>query len=326
SNRSQPKQNVRKAGETPIHIEEATRHNLTSVSATIPTKSLVSVTGVSGSGKSTLIFDVLGEQADNVSGLEQFDELISIDQTTITKMKRSNVATYTNVFTDIRNVFSKLEGSKSQGFTAKHFSFNTKGGRCETCEGLGYVMSNMLFFNDMEVVCPTCKGKRFKENILRITYNGHNINDCLESTVEEALDIFHHESKIHKTLHLLTEIGLGYLKLGQSLTTLSGGEGQRLKLSTSLIKKTKQKTLFLLDEPSAGLHPYDITYLLELFNRLIDKGNSIIMVEHNIRMIGASDWVIDLGPEGGVKGGHVMAEGTPSDIKKNSSSVTGPYI
>lgn len=326
SNRSQPKQNVRKAGETPIHIEEATRHNLASVSATIPTESLVSVTGVSGSGKSTLIFDVLGEQADNVSGLEQFDELISINQTTITKMKRSNVATYMNVFTDIRNVFSKLEGSKSQGFTAKHFSFNTKGGRCETCEGLGYVMSNMLFFNDMEVVCPTCKGKRFKENILHITYNNYNINDCLESTVEEALDIFYHESKIHKTLHLLTEIGLGYLKLGQSLTTLSGGEGQRLKLSTSLIKKTKQKTLFLLDEPSTGLHPYDIQYLLELFNRLIDQGNTVIMVEHNIYMINASDWIIDLGPEGGVKGGHIIAEGTPNNIKANQSSVTGKYL
>src|SRR5699024_9663974 len=326
SNRSQPKQNVRKAGETPIHIEEATRHNLTSVSATIPTKSLVSVTGVSGSGKSTLIFDVLGEQADNVSGLEQFDELISIDQTTITKMKRSNVATYTNVFTDIRNVFSKLEGSKSQGFTAKHFSFNTKGGRCETCEGLGYVMSNMLFFNDMEVVCPTCGGKRFKENILHVTYNDYNINDCLECTVEKAAYIFKNEAKIQKTLQLLTEIGLGYLKLGQSLTTLSGGEGQRLKLSTSLMRKNKQKTLFLLDEPSSGLHPYDIQYLLELFNRLIHKGDSVIMVEYNIHMIHASDWLIDLGPEGGVSGGHIIAEGKPVDIRENPSSVTGRYL
>lgn len=254
------------------------------------------------------------------------NEIISINQTTITKMKRSNVATYTNVFTDIRNVFAKQEVSKAQGLTAKHFSFNTSGGRCETCEGLGYVMSNMLFFNDLEVVCPTCKGKRFKESILHITYNGYNINDCLECTVEEALGIFYHESKIHKILNLLTEIGLGYLKLGQSLTTLSGGEGQRLKLSTSLIMKTKQKSLFLLDEPSSGLHPYDIQFLLELFNRLIDKGDTVIMVEHNIRMINASDWIIDLGPEGGVKGGHIIAEGTPYNIKANQTSVTGKYL
>ncbi|WP_255584844.1 ATP-binding cassette domain-containing protein [Virgibacillus saliphilus] len=326
STSSQPKRNVRQAGETPIHVEQATRHNLASVSVTMPTESLVSITGVSGSGKSSLIFDVVGEQASNVAGLEQFDEIISMNQATITKMKRSNVATYTNVFTDIRNVFAKLEESIAQGLTAKHFSFNTSGGRCETCEGLGYVMSNMLFFNDMEVVCPTCKGKRFKESILHITYNDYNINDCLECTIEEALDIFYDETKIHHVLHLLTEIGLGYLKLGQSLTTLSGGEGQRLKLSTSLRKKTKQKSLFLVDEPSTGLHPYDIHYLLELFNRLIDKGNTIMMVEHNIHMIHASDWVVDLGPEGGVKGGHIIAEGTPNDIKANQSSVTGRYL
>ncbi|MFD2923944.1 excinuclease ABC subunit UvrA [Halobacillus naozhouensis] len=326
SNRSQPKQNVRQAGKTPIHIQDATRHNLVSVSVTVPTESLVSVTGVSGSGKSSLIFDVVGEEANNVSGLDQFEEIITINQTSITKMKRSNVATYTNVFTDIRNVFAKLEDSKTQGLTSKHFSFNTNGGRCETCEGLGYVMSNMLFFNDMEVVCPTCKGKRFKENILNITYNDYNINECLECSVEEALDIFNNESKIYKVLKLLTEIGLGYLKLGQSLTTLSGGEGQRLKLSTSLMKKTKQKSLFLLDEPSTGLHLYDIQYLLELFNRLIDKGNSIIMVEHNIHMIHASDWIIDLGPEGGVKGGHIIAKGTPTDIRANPLSVTGQYL
>jgi excinuclease ABC subunit A len=326
SNRSQPKQNVRQAGKTPIHIQDATRHNLASVSVTVPTESLVSVTGVSGSGKSSLIFDVLGEETDNVSGLDQFEEIITINQTSISKMKRSNIATYTNAFTDIRNLFAKLEESKAQGLTSKHFSFNTNGGRCETCEGLGYVMSNMLFFNDMEVVCPTCKGKRFKENILNIRYNGYNINDCLECSVEEALDLFNNDPKIHKVLKLLTEIGLGYLKLGQSLTTLSGGEGQRLKLSTSLMKKNKQKSLFLLDEPSTGLHPYDIQYLLELFNRLIDKGNSIIMVEHNIHMINESDWIIDLGPEGGVKGGHIIAEGTPSDIRTDQSSVTGQYL
>ncbi|UOQ49835.1 ATP-binding cassette domain-containing protein [Gracilibacillus caseinilyticus] len=326
SSRSKPKQDVRKAGPTAIQIDNATRHNLASVHVQIPTESLVSVTGVSGSGKSSLIFDVLGEQADNVSGLEQFDEIISISQNTISKMKRSNVATYTNVFTDIRNVFAQLEASKAQGLTSKHFSFNTNGGRCEMCEGLGYVMSNMLFFNDLEVICSTCRGKRFKEDILHITYNDYNINDCLESSVEEALSIFHDNAKIFKVLQLLTDIGLGYLKLGQSLTTLSGGEGQRLKLSTSLMKKTKQKTLFLLDEPSTGLHPYDIHYLLELFNRLIDKGNSIIMVEHNIYMIHASDWVIDLGPEGGVKGGHIIAEGTPSELKDNPLSVTGKYL
>ncbi|KMK76805.1 ATP-binding cassette domain-containing protein [Alkalihalobacillus pseudalcaliphilus] len=326
SNRSQLKGKVRSHGGTSIHVQEATRHNLNSVTVDIPTETLVSVTGVSGSGKSSLIFDVVGEQMDHVTGLEQFEEVIIINQTSITKMKRSNIATYTNVFTDIRNVFAKLASSKEQGLTAKHFSFNTNGGRCETCEGLGYVMSNMLFFNDMEVVCPTCRGKRFKENILAITYQGYNINDCLECSVEEALAVFKDEAKIEKVLQLLADIGLGYLKLGQSLTTLSGGEGQRLKLSTSLMKKTKQKTLFLLDEPSTGLHPYDIQYLIELFNRLIEKGNSIIMVEHNIRMIHASDWVIDLGPEGGVKGGQIIAEGTPSTIRENTQSVTGRYL
>ena len=323
---SELKQDVRPPGKRAIQVEGATLHNLDAVNVVIPTQSLVSVTGVSGSGKSSLIFDVVGERSENVSGLDQFDEVITINQTSITKMKRSNVATYTNLFTDIRNLFAKLDASKAQGLTSKHFSFNTSGGRCETCEGLGYVMSNMLFFNDIEVVCPTCKGKRFKDNVLRVLYADHTINDCLEASIEEAAEIFGNEPKILKTLRLLTEIGLGYLKLGQSLTTLSGGEGQRLKLSTSLMKKTKQKSLFLLDEPSTGLHPYDIQYLLELFNRLIDQGNSVVMVEHNLRMIRASDWIIDLGPEGGVKGGRVIAEGTPNDVKENPASVTGFYL
>lgn len=324
-NKSEPKQDVRKT-DTYIGVDKVTHHNLNSVSVNIPTNMLVSVTGVSGSGKSSLIFDVVGEKNSKVQGVDQFDEVITINQTTISKMKRSNVATYTNVYTDIRNVFAKLEDSKAQGFTSKHFSFNTNGGRCETCEGLGYVMSNMLFFNDIEVICPTCKGKRFKEEILRITYENHSISDCLDLSVEEAFEVFKGEAKIVKVLQLLTEIGLGYLKLGQSLTTLSGGEGQRLKLSTSLMKKSKQNTLFLLDEPSTGLHPYDIQYLLELFNRLIDKGNSIIMVEHNIRMIQASDWIIDLGPEGGIKGGRIIAEGTSKEIKQNPLSITGKYL
>lgn len=321
-----PKQDVRSHGKEAIQVRDATLHNLDSVDIDIPTESLVSVTGVSGSGKSSLIFDVVGERMGNVAGLDQFDEVISISQTSISKMKRSNVATYTNLFTDIRNVFAKLEDSKAQGLTSGHFSFNTSGGRCETCEGLGYVMSNMLFFNDLEVVCPTCKGKRFKDEVLRVLYAGRTINNCLEASIEEAAEIFNKETKILKTLQLLTEIGLGYLKLGQSLTTLSGGEGQRLKLSTSLMKKTKQKSLFLLDEPSTGLHPYDIQYLLELFNRLIDQGNSVVMVEHNLRMIRASDWIIDLGPEGGIKGGQVIAEGTPAEVKEDPLSVTGRYL
>lgn len=326
ANVNDPKQEVRPHGKEAIQVRGATLHNLDSVDVNIPTEALVSVTGVSGSGKSSLIFDVVGERARTVLGLDQFDEVITINQTSISKMKRSNVATYTNLFTEIRNVFAKLEGSKAQGLTSRHFSFNTSGGRCETCEGLGYIMSNMLFFNDLEVVCPTCKGKRFKDEVLRILYAGQTINECLEASIEEAAEVFSKEPKILQTLQLLSEIGLGYLKLGQSLTTLSGGEGQRLKLSTSLMKKAKQKSLFLLDEPSTGLHPYDIQYLLELFNRLIDQGNSIIMVEHNLRMIRASDWIIDLGPEGGVKGGQVIAEGTPAEVKGNLLSVTGRYL
>lgn len=326
ANVNDPKQEVRPHGKEAIQVRGATLHNLDSVDVNIPTEALVSVTGVSGSGKSSLIFDVVGERARTVLGLDQFDEVITINQTSISKMKRSNVATYTNLFTEIRNVFAKLEGSKAHGLTSRHFSFNTSGGRCETCEGLGYIMSNMLFFNDLEVVCPTCKGKRFKDEVLRILYAGQTINECLEASIEEAAEVFSKEPKILQTLQLLSEIGLGYLKLGQSLTTLSGGEGQRLKLSTSLMKKAKQKSLFLLDEPSTGLHPYDIQYLLELFNRLIDQGNSIIMVEHNLRMIRASDWIIDLGPEGGVKGGQVIAEGTPAEVKGNLLSVTGRYL
>ncbi|MBG9979450.1 ATP-binding cassette domain-containing protein [Facklamia lactis] len=326
SDHPQPKEKFRKGSATPITIKEANVHNLQSINVSIPTEVLISVTGVSGSGKSSLVFDVLAEQNTNVTGLDPFQEIISINQATITKMKRSNVATYTNVFTFIRELFASLKESKNQGLTSKHFSFNTSGGRCDHCEGLGYVLSNRLFFEDIEVVCPRCKGKRFKEKILNINYHHYNINDCLECSIEEAANIFKKEAKIHRILKLLQEIGLGYLKLGQSLTTLSGGEGQRLKLSTSLIKKTKQKTLFLLDEPSAGLHPYDIQFLLDLFKRLVDKGNTIIMVEHHPRMINASDWVIDLGPEGGLKGGKIIAEGTPRDIQRNKNSVTGPYL
>lgn len=316
-----------------ITVHAATVHNLKNVTVSFPIGCLTAVTGVSGSGKSSLVFgalakgqDKIREGVEEVTGLEQFDEVVTIGQAPLSRMKRSNVATYTELFTHIRNVFAKLPEAKEKGLTAKHFSFNTTGGRCENCQGLGYVTTNMLFFPDLEVICPVCHGKRFKQEVLSIKYNGYTINDILESSIIESLDIFAKEAKIKKVLMLLQEIGLGYLKMGQSLTTLSGGEGQRLKLTKELLSTTSKKTLYLLDEPTTGLHPVDVHQLLNILNRLVDAGNTIILVEHNSQLIREADWIVDLGPEGGEKGGEVVAEGTPEMIKANEKSMTGMYL
>lgn len=298
-----------------------------------PIGCLTTVTGVSGSGKSSLVFDALAKGNDNihngfdhVAGLDYFDQMIIVGQSPLSRMKRSNIATYIDVFSPIRNLFAKLPAAKDQHLTAKHFSFNTVGGRCENCQGLGYVTTNMLFFPEMEVVCSVCHGRRFQQDVLSITYDSYSINDILESSVQEGLTIFKDEKKVKKILTLLVEIGLGYLKMGQSLTTLSGGEGQRLKLAKELIKQGNKRSLYLLDEPTTGLHPNDVIQLLALLNRLVDAGNTVIMVEHNSQMIRASDWVIDLGPEGGEAGGEIIAEGTPDMIKENPKSFTGQYL
>lgn len=316
-----------------VTVTGATLHNLKSLTVSFPIGCLIAVTGVSGSGKSSLVFGVLSKGQEKirqgfseVSGLDHFDEIVTVGQSPLSRMKRSNVATYTDLFTSIRNVFAKQPIAKEKGLTAKHFSFNTTGGRCENCQGLGYVTTNMLFFPDLEVTCPVCRGKRFKEDVLSVTYDGYNVNDILECSIQEALPIFAKEMKVKKVLDLLVDIGLGYLKLGQSLTTLSGGEGQRLKLSKELLETTKKKTLYLLDEPTTGLHPVDVRQLLNILHRLVDAGNTVIVVEHNSELIKSVDWIVDMGPEGGEKGGQVIAEGTPREIKVNKKSITGRYL
>ena len=323
----------RKRSEIEITVHHATINNLKDITVNFPIGCLTTVTGVSGSGKSSLVFDVLAKGNDKihngfeqVTGLDNFDQMIIVGQSPLSRMKRSNIATYVDAYSPIRNLFAKVPEAKDKKLTAKHFSFNTVGGRCESCQGLGYVTTNMLFFPEMEVVCPECHGRRFQEDILSIKYEGYSINDILESSVQDALNIFKEEKKIKKVLDLLVEIGLGYLKLGQSLTTLSGGEGQRLKLAKELIKQGNKRSLYLLDEPTTGLHPNDVIQLLELLNRLVDAGNTVIMVEHNSQMIRASDWVVDLGPEGGEAGGQIIAEGTPAMIEGNSKSYTGQYL
>lgn len=316
-----------------ITVHRAEVHNLKDVTVTFPIGCLTAVTGVSGSGKSSLVFDVLAkgddkihEGFDKVTGLDHFDQMIIVGQSPLSRMKRSNIATYIDVFTHIRSIFAKDESAKEKGFTAKHFSFNTVGGRCENCQGLGYVTTNMLFFPEMEVVCPACHGKRFQQKVLSVKYNGLSINDILESSILECLSIFKEEKKVRGVLELLVEIGLGYLKMGQSLTTLSGGEGQRLKLAKELIKQGNKRSLYLLDEPTTGLHPNDVTQLLKLLDRLVDAGNTVILVEHNSQIIKGADWIVDLGPEGGDKGGQIIAEGTPDKIVKNPKSYTGKYL
>ena len=316
-----------------IVVHHATIHNLKDVTVGFPIDCLTAVTGVSGSGKSSLVFDILANSNDkihkgfdHITGLEQFDEMVTVGQSPLNRMKRSNVATYTDVFTHVRKVFAQLPEAKAMGLSAKHFSFNTEGGRCENCEGLGFVTTNMLFFPDLEVPCPMCHGQRFKTDVLSVKYKGYSINDVLESSIRDSLDIFKNEPKIQPILQLLVEIGLEYLNMGQSLTTLSGGEGQRLKLATELMKKANKRTLYLLDEPTTGLHPVDVQQLLKLLNRLVDAGNTVIIVEHNSQLIRAADWIIDLGPDGGDKGGRVIAEGTPAEIAKNQNSYTGQYL
>lgn len=317
-----------------IQVKNANLYNLKNINVDFPVGCLTSVTGVSGSGKSTLVFEVLAKAGTNnnnndcnqVAGTETFDRIVAVEQSPLTRMKRSNVATFSGVYSGIRNIFGGLEGAKAQGLTAKHFSFNSKGGRCENCEGLGFVLSNMLFFGDLEVTCPVCGGKQFDDAVLSVKYKGHSIKDVLGMSVEEASDIFKDRPGIVRTLQLLKDVGLGYLELGQTLTTLSGGEGQRLKLAKELIINEGKKNLYLIDEPTTGLHPLDVESFLVLLNRMVDSGSTVIVVEHNQQVIRASDWIIDLGPAGGIHGGRVIAQGMPEEIAINEQSVTGKFI
>ncbi|MFD1739353.1 excinuclease ABC subunit UvrA [Bacillus salitolerans] len=325
--------NRRKGNGKYLTVHHATKHNLENITISFPLGTFISVTGVSGSGKSTLVFDVLSsgiggklDGCEKITGLDFIENIITVDQSPITRMQRSNIATYTDAFTYIRNLFASLPESKKQSLMPKDFSFNTPGGRCEHCLGLGFVLTNMHFLPDLEVTCPVCRGKRFKDSILEITYRGETISSILDMTIEESFPLFEGVKKIGSIIEIMCEVGLGYLSWGQSVTTLSGGEGQRLKLAKELYKQTTSHTLYLLDEPTTGLHPSDINNLLVLLNRLVDAGHTVIVVEHSLEVIRASDWVIDIGPEGGANGGKVVAQGTPEQIARAEESHTGKYL
>lgn len=326
-NKDKPdRQAIRKGSGDFIEIKNASLFNLKNVDVLFPVGCLVSVTGVSGSGKSTLVFDVLANSAKKNKTLEKFDNIVTIEQAAITRMKRSNVATYSDAYAEIRKIFGGLKDAKEKGLTEKHFSFNTKGGRCENCEGLGFVTSNLLFFKETEVVCPVCGGNQFNDEVLSVKYNGFTIKEILKMSIEEAASAFITHPKLVKMLKLLEDVGLGYLELGQTLTTLSGGEGQRLKLAKELIHQKGRNNLYLMDEPTTGLHPVDIENFLVLLNRLVDAGNTVIAVEHNQQVVLASDWIVDLGPEGGIMGGEVVFTGTPMELLKKGKTYTAECL
>jgi excinuclease ABC subunit A len=321
-------------------VRGAREHNLKNVTVEIPLGTLTAVTGVSGSGKSSLMLDILDKAArqhfnganeapgeyDGIDGWENLDKIISIDQGAIGRSSRSNAATYTDAFTSIRQVFAETREARDAGLTAGHFSFNVPGGYCERCKGAGTLTVNMHFLPDVEVRCPVCGGRRFKPEVLAIRYRGYDIAGILDLTIEEALAVFQDVPAVAARLSLMTEVGLGYLQLGQPADTLSGGEAQRIKLAKELARRTNGRTLYMLDEPTTGLHPADVARLLALLQRLVDGGNTVVVIEHNIDMIQAADWIIDLGPEGGDAGGYVVAEGTPGVVAENERSFTGKYL
>lgn len=315
-----------------IHIKGAHLYNLKHINVDIPLNVLTCITGVSGSGKSTLIFRILAQSLQvpvgciSIRGLEEIDEVITIHQSQQIRSRRSSVATFTSLYDLIRVIFASSEDALKKGLEAKHFSFNVSGGRCEGCEGLGYVISNLLFFEDIEVVCPICHGQRFHDDVLSIKVSDKNILDVLHMSVEDACIHFKDHHPIMKILTLLSDVGLSYLTLGQSLSTLSGGEIQRLKLVKQLLMKKKNHTLYLIDEPTVGLHPYDIEHFMVLVKRLIEEGNSVVIVEHNLQLIAQADWIIDLGVEGGVHGGNLIVQGTPQEIMDCKNSYTGTYL
>jgi excinuclease ABC subunit A len=330
----------RKGNGKTLVLEGATGNNLKNVTITIPLGTFTSVTGVSGSGKSTLINDTLypilrqyfykSRQKPlayaNLKGLKNVDKVIEIDQAPIGRTPRSNAATYTGVFTDIRNLFAEMPEAKIRGYKTGRFSFNVKGGRCETCEGGGMRVIEMNFLPDVSVLCETCNGRRYNRETLEIRYRGKSIGDVLEMTVEEAVVFFEKMPKIHRKISTLNDVGLGYITLGQSATTLSGGEAQRVKLAEELSKKDTGNTIYILDEPTTGLHFEDVRVLLGVLQKLVDKGNTLLVIEHNLDVVKVSDHVIDIGPEGGGKGGTVIGAGTPEQIAKLKNSHTGRFL
>lgn len=323
-----------------ILIRGATEHNLHNITVRIPLGVWVAVCGVSGSGKSTLMFDIFDRAARQhffgasdapgkhtaIEGWENLDKIITIDQDPIGRTPRSNAATYSDAFTPIRDTFAATAEARQCGLTAHHFSFNVPGGRCERCKGAGVLTVKMHFLPDAEVRCPACNGRRFTSNTLAIRYRGYDIAQVLEMTVDEALALFTDEVAVSLRLRVLADVGLGYLQLGQPATTLSGGEAQRVKLAKELSRRATARTLYLLDEPTTGLHVADIARLISVLQRLVNAGNTVVTIEHNLDMIKSADWVIDLGPEGGAAGGDLIAEGTPEDIATVSNSYTGQFL
>ena len=323
-----------------ITLNGARGNNLKRVDVEFPLGCMICVTGVSGSGKSTLInqtlYPILSREFyssnkkplryDTIEGLLYIDKVINIDQSPIGKTPRSNPATYTGLFTHIRDLFSQLPEAKVRGYKPGRFSFNVKGGRCEACEGVGLIKIEMHFLADMFVQCEDCKGARYNRETLEILYRGKNISNVLNMTIEEAVEFFKHHKPIHRKLETLMDVGLGYIKLGQQATTLSGGESQRVKLSTELSKIGTGRTIYILDEPTTGLHFQDVTLLLNVLHGLVDKGNTVIVIEHNLDVVKTADWIIDLGPEGGFGGGDVIACGNPEKVAEEKASYTGQFL
>ena len=331
----------RKQNKGIIKIKGARANNLKNVNIELPLGKLVGLCGVSGSGKSSLLYDVLYKNivqikrspgkykivdAQEIKGVEYINKVSVIDQSPIGRSPRSNPATYTGIFTPIRDFFAELPESKERGYTLSRFSFNRAGGRCESCQGAGYNLIEMHFLPSVLVECDVCRGKRFNRETLQVKYKDHNISDVLNLSVEEAISLFDGNYYITDKLNILKSVGLGYLKLGQSGTTLSGGEAQRVKIAKELNYVLGQKTLYLLDEPTTGLHHQDIEMLLDVLNKLVDKGHTVVVIEHNMHMLKSMDYLIDLGPDGGEKGGYLLASGEPEDIVRSDKSITGKYL
>jgi excinuclease ABC subunit A len=321
-------------------LKGASEHNLKNLDVTFPLGELICVTGVSGSGKSTLVHDTLYAAIQkqigtyknkigrhrSVSGLHKIDSVEMVDQSPIGRSSRSNPATYTKAFDGIRDLFADTKQANVMGYGPGHFSFNVPGGRCEACQGEGIQTIEMQFMADIELTCEECGGKRYRKNVLQVEYRGKNIHDVLEMSVSEAIEFFVDEERITNRLQTMEDVGLGYLKLGQSATTLSGGEAQRLKLAKFLNKPAGDHTLYFFDEPTTGLHFEDITRLLDSFNELVENGHTVIIIEHNLDVIKCADHIIDIGPEGGFAGGRIVAEGTPEEIADVDASYTGHYL
>ena len=323
-----------------LRVVGATGNNLKGVTAEIPVGTFTCITGVSGGGKSTFTIETLYKAAarrlnnasdapapyEKIEGLEHFDKVIDIDQSPIGRTPRSNPATYTGAFQPIRDWFSQLPESKARGYGPGRFSFNVKGGRCEACQGDGLIKIEMHFLPDVYVTCDVCKGKRYNRETLEVQFKGKSISDVLDMTIDEGVDFFSAVPVIRDKFATLQRVGLGYVKVGQPANTLSGGEAQRVKLSKELSKRATGRTLYMLDEPTTGLHFHDVAKLLDVLHELVEGGNTVIVIEHNLEVIKTADWIIDLGPEGGDGGGEIVAVGTPEDVAANARSYTGQFL